>query len=80
MLERTKATREEQVDDHDQDRDRGEGRRERQVVSDVGEDDVADELGAGRPATGVMKSPRVSEKVKIEPATTPGTRAGESPA
>ena len=39
-------------------------------------DDVADELRRCETSAGVMKSPRVSEKVKIEPATTAGKASG----
>src|SRR5256885_10812361 len=44
VLERSEPAGDQEVGDHDQDRDGGEGGRERQVVGDVVEDDIADEL------------------------------------
>ena len=77
-LERAEAARDEQVDEHDRERDERVCRRERQVLGDVDEDHVADELRRGDETRDDVVAD-VSEKVKIEPATTAGSTTAGRP-
>src|SRR5665811_413534 len=61
VFEGAQAAGDQQVGDHDDDRDEGEGGGERQVVDDVVEDDVADELVVGDEARGDVVAQRQRE-------------------
>ena len=67
-----------QVDRHDHHRDDREGGGQRDIAGSAlwTQDRLANEQAGVADGAGMMKSPSVSEKVKIEPATTPGNASG----
>ena len=79
-LERAQPPGDQEVDDHDDDRHRGERRRERQVVrdADVGVDDVADELRARHELRRDVVAERQREREDRARRPPPGSASGRT--